>query len=172
MKHAVRTALLSLSLAAATGTGGAFAHDAAPQAHAHASTPATASPLTIPLDAAAREGLARERVQATAHGKPLDCEGVSLAALLRAAGALPEGKLPGDRLAHYVLVGARDGYRVLYALAELDPATGHRRVLLVDRCAGAPLDDADGPLRLIAPEDARPARWVRQVQSITVVAAP
>ncbi len=81
-------------------------------------------------------------------------------------------KLPGAQLARYVLVDARDGYRVLYSLAELDPGTGKRRVLLVDRCNGAALGQEDGPLRLIAPEDARPARWVRQVKSITVVTAP
>jgi hypothetical protein len=112
-------------------------------------------------------------VSATAHEKKLQCEGVSLTALLRAAKALPAEPLRGaPRLASYVLVTARDGYRAAYSLAELDPTLGNRKVLLVDRCDGKPLDDADGPLRLIAPEDARPARWVRQVQSIAVVAAP
>ena len=35
-----------------------------------------------------------------------------------------------------------------------------------------PLTGDDGPLRLIAPEEARPARWVRQLKSITVIVAP
>ena len=66
--------------------------------------------------------------------------------------------------------GARDGYRVVFSLGELDPATGGRRVFVVDRCDGKPLDADVGPLRLLVPEDARPARWVRQLQSITVSA--
>ena len=137
-----------------------------------ASEPAGASPIAIPLDATTLSALRREPVRATAHGQALDCEGVALAALLRRAGAMPPDKLPGAWLSRYVLVDARDGYRVLYSLAELDPQTGNREVYLVDRCEGKPLDDEQGPLRLVAPEDARPARWVRQVESITVVAAP
>lgn len=153
------------------------ARETVPDAHTthskgHASEPAAPSPVVVPMDDAVRASLPRETVQASAHGKTLDCEGVSLAALLRAAGAMPAERLPGAQLSRYLLVDARDGYRVLYSLAELDPGTGNRRVLLVDRCNGAPLDDNDGPLRLIAPEDARPARWVRQVKSLTVVAAP
>ncbi|MBC7989937.1 MAG: molybdopterin-dependent oxidoreductase [Luteimonas sp.] len=133
---------------------------------------APASPLAVPIDATTLAGLTRESVTATAHDKKLQCEGVSLTELLRASKAMPAEPLRGARLASYVLVTARDGYRAVYSLAELDPTLGNRKVLLVDRCDGKPLDDEDGPLRLIAPEDARPARWVRQVQSITVVAAP
>lgn len=137
-----------------------------------ASEPVAASPLAVPLDAAALSVLPRERVQAQAHGKALDCEGIALATLLRSAHAVPADKLSGALLSRYVLVDARDGYRVLYSLAELDPGTGNRKVYLVDRCGGKPLDDEQGPLRLVAPEDVRPARWVRQVKAITVVAAP
>ena len=128
--------------------------------------------MAIPIDTATLAGLPREAVTATAHGKTLQCEGVSLVKLLRAAGALPVEPLGGAQLANYVLVGARDGYRAVYSLAELEPTLGNRKVLLVDRCDGQPLADDDGPLRLIAPDESRPARWVRQVQSITVVTAP
>lgn len=141
----------------------------------HASPPgigSQASPLAIPIDAATLAGLPREAVIATAHGKTLHCQGVSLATLLRAAGALPAGPLRDARLANYVLVGARDGYRAVFSLAELEPTLGNHKAVLVDRCDGKPLDDQDGPLRLIAPEESRPARWVRQVQSITAVTAP
>lgn len=144
----------------------------APESTGRASEPVARSPLAVPLDAATLARLPRERLQASAHGKPLDCEGVALPALLRLAGALPAERLPGAQLARYVLVDARDGYRVLYSLAELDPGTGNAKVLLVDRCNGTPLPDNDGPLRLLAPGDVRPARWVRQVKSITVVDAP
>lgn len=172
-------AAMAIALSACTSTGAARGPSpilvpaaAEPPARGHASEPVAPSPLAIPIDPASLSALLRERVQANAHGQALDCEGVALAALLRRAGALPEGKLPGALLSRYLLVQARDGYRVLYALADLDPGTGNRAVYLVDRCNGQPLDAHDGPLRLVAPQDVRPARWVRQIQSLTVVAAP
>ena len=133
---------------------------------------ALASPVAVPLDAATLAALPRETVAATAHDQTLQCEGVALLALLRASGAMPAEPLRGPQLARYVLVDARDGYRAVYALAELDPTLGNRRVFVVDRCDGKPLADDDGPLRLIAPDEARPARWVRQVKAVTVVVAP
>jgi len=166
---------ISLGLAIATALSacaGAGPVREAPTAHAghggRASEPMAPSPFVVPLDAATLSKLPRETVQAAAHGQSLDCEGVALDVLLRAAGALPADELPGPQLARYVLVDARDGYRALYSLAELDPGTGRRNVLLADRCNGAALGDEDGPLRLIAPEDARPARWVRQVTCLRI----
>ena len=139
--------------------------------HARASEPTAPSPLAIPLDAHTRASLPRAQVTATAHGKSLDCEGVELHALLQKANALP-AELRGPALASYVLVTARDDYRVVYALAEFDPSLGKNRAVLADRCDGQPLGEEDGPLRLVAPSEARPARWVRQVKSVTVVRAP
>lgn len=139
--------------------------------HARASEPTTPSPLSVPLDADTRATLPRAAVSATAHGKTLNCEGVALSDLLRKTEGLP-AELRGPALASYVLVTARDGYRVVYSLAELDPSLGNRHIVLADRCDGQPLSEEDGPLRLVAPEELRPARWVRQVQSITVVRAP
>jgi hypothetical protein len=137
-----------------------------------ASEPMSPSPFVVPLDEATLAKLPRESVKASAHGQNLDCEGVALAGLLRATGAMPAEPLRGPQLSRYLLVTARDDYRAVYSLAELDPSLTDRRVLLVDRCSGKPLDADDGPLRLIAPSDARPARWVRQVKSLTVVTAP
>jgi hypothetical protein len=160
--------------ASALFVAGSAAHAVASEgvAQGHASQPAPSSPQAIPIDPATLAALPREAVSATEHGKTLQCEGVALQALLRAANALPAEPLRGGQLAHYVLVAARDGYRAVFSLAELEPTLGNYRVLLVDRCDGQPLGDDDGPLRLIAPEESRPARWVRQVQSITVVTAP
>ncbi|HOU65784.1 MAG TPA: hypothetical protein PK861_07095 [Thermomonas sp.] len=94
-------------------------------------------------------------------------------ALLRKAGAMPSDPLRGSaQLVRYVRVEARDGYRAVFSLAELDPSLGNAKVFVVDRCDGKPLDDKSGPLRLVAPNESRPARWVRQVNSIRVVDAP
>ena len=126
-----------------------------------------------PLDAATLAALPRQAVEGSAHGQALRCEGVELVALLRSSGAMPADPLRGtEQLIRYVRIEARDGYRAIYSLAELDPSLGNAKVFVVDRCDGKPLDEKSGPLRLIAPAESRPARWVRQVQSIRVVDAP
>lgn len=134
--------------------------------------PTLPSPVVVPLDAATLAKLPREAVTATGHGEQLHCEGVPLRALLHAAGAIPSESLQGAQLTRYVVVTGRGGERVLFALAELDPMLGNRRVYLVDRCGGRPLANDGGPLRLIAPDESRAARWVRGVESITVIVAP
>ncbi len=127
----------------------------------------------VPLDTATLAALPRHTVEANAHGQSLRCEGVELLALLRKAGAMPSDPLRGSaQLVRYVRVEARDGYRAVFSLAELDPSLGNAKVFVVDRCDGKPLDDKSGPLRLVAPNESRPARWVRQVNSIRVVDAP
>lgn len=145
-------------------------HD--PAAHQRAAAPSEPSPIVVPLDAAARASLTRHTVEATVHGRTLRCEGVSLAALLQSSGAMPDTPLRGAHLDRYVLVNARDGYRALFSLGELDATLGNRGVYLVDRCDGAALDADTGPLRLLVPDDTHPARGLRQVMRITVVAAP
>ena len=75
-------------------------------------------------------------------------------------------------MALYLLVEAADGYRVVFALPELDPAFTERVVLLADHRDGQPLTPAEGPLRLVVPDEKRQARWVRQVGSGTVHRAP
>ena len=147
----------------------------AASSHQHASTPQPAtlpSPLSIPLDAGTLATLPRETVTATWDDRTLHCEGVSMVSLLRVNQALPAQPLSGEALIRYVLVTSRAGDRVVYSLAELDPGLGNHAVFLVDRCEGEPLDDEDGPLRLIAPHEFSDARWVRRVRSITVVTAP
>jgi len=164
-----------LSPVAAALVALASANAAAQDPHLRASAPETPpipSPISVPLEPGAIAALPREPVSARVHETTLSCEGVSLFALLRASGAVPEGALRSAQLSRYVLVDARDGYRVLFSLAELDPGTGKRDVWLVDRCNGTALDDKDGPLRLLVPGDARAARSVRQVESISVVVAP
>jgi len=131
-----------------------------------------ASPVVVPLDQATLAALPREAVRQALPESVLHCEGVSLLSLLRASGAMPPGRLPLAHLARYVVADARDGQRVLFALAELDPETGGRKVFVVDRCDGRALSDKDGPLRLLVPGDARPARALRQLEALTVVVAP
>jgi DMSO/TMAO reductase YedYZ molybdopterin-dependent catalytic subunit len=114
-----------------------------------------------------RELRARDR-----DGAEATFTGVALVDLLRLAGVPLGEKLRGSHMALYLLVEAADGYRVVFALPELDPAFTERVVLLADHRDGQPLSTAEGPLRLVVPDEKRHARWVRQVGSCTVHRAP
>lgn len=111
-------------------------------------------------------------VTASAHHVSGLFAGVMLGDLLRLVEAPNGDSLRGPALASYVLVEAVDGYRVIFALAELNASFTDRLILLVDRKDGAPLSDRDGPFQLIVPDEKRPARWVRQVKRISVVQLP
>jgi DMSO/TMAO reductase YedYZ molybdopterin-dependent catalytic subunit len=114
-----------------------------------------------------REVRARDR-----DGTEVTFAGVALVDLLRLAGVPLGEKLRGSNMALYLLVDAADGYRVVFALPELDPAFTERVVLLADHRDGQPLAAAEGPLHLVVPDEKRQARWVRQVGSCTVRRAP
>jgi hypothetical protein len=99
-------------------------------------------------------------------------EGVPLAELLKRAG-MPQGEsLRGAAMATYVIAEGSDGYRALFAVAELDSSFQDSDVIVADTMDGAPLNAREGPLKLVAPHDKRPARWVRTLRSITVAKAP
>ncbi len=93
-------------------------------------------------------------------------KGVPLFEILSRAG-IPAGTPPRDtRNTLYVTVTAADGYRVVFALAELDPGFSDRTVLLADRRDDQPLASREGPFRIIVPGEKLHARWVREVQSL------
>jgi len=123
------------------------------------------------LTAADLKALPRTSVTAMdAHEKQSHVfEGVALAELLKRAG-LPSGEnLRGKSMSLCVVASAADGYHAVFSLAELDASIGGEQVLVVDTVDGAALPAGQGPLRLVVPSDKRPARWVRMVQSITLV---
>ncbi|MFY9673694.1 MAG: hypothetical protein WAK13_04545, partial [Terriglobales bacterium] len=60
-------------------------------------------------------------------------------------------------------------YKVAFALAEADPAFATRQIILADKRDGKPLGPKEGPFRIVAPGDKRPARWIRQVTEIKAV---
>jgi DMSO/TMAO reductase YedYZ molybdopterin-dependent catalytic subunit len=96
-------------------------------------------------------------------------EGVLLEELLHRAG-VPQGEqLRGRAMATYAIAEAEDGYRVVFSLAELDSGILESEIIVADTMDGAPLIEKQGPFRLVAPHEKRPARWVRMLKSITVV---
>lgn len=116
--------------------------------------------------------LPRTKATVTDHGgKPAEYEGVELDALLNAEGVKLGKELRGPRIASYLLVEANDGYQVVLAIAEADPATSGRTALLADKKNGLPLPETEGPWRLILPDDKRPVRWIRMVKRISIHSA-
>lgn len=110
---------------------------------------------------------------ANPHTKTTEAyDGVLLTALLAKVAAPSGDKLRGDEMRDYVEIAGRDGYRAVFALAELDPAFQDNKVLVAVASDGKPLDDKQGPVRVVAPQDKRPARSVRMVTTITVRRAP
>ena len=97
--------------------------------------------------------------------------GVPLVALLKQVGAPLGGQLRGKALANYLLVGATDGYQVVFALPELDSVFTKQVIFLADRRDGQPLPAEQGPYRIVVPQETKQARWVRQVTTLTVLTA-
>jgi hypothetical protein len=108
------------------------------------------------------------RVAATSHEKTVTYSGADMADVLRAAGIDPPHQLRGAAVKRVLLAQGADGYVAAFSFAELDPSLGGRKVYLVDRADDKPLAE-DGPWRLVVPQDARAARWVRQLTRITVI---
>jgi hypothetical protein len=118
------------------------------------------------------EKLPRVKAKVTGHdNQPAEYEGVQLSELLQGLGITLGKDLRGPRIASYLLLEAQDGYRVVLAIAEVDPATTDKVVLLADRKNGAALPEKEGPWRIIIPDEKRPVRWVRMLKRITIESA-
>jgi DMSO/TMAO reductase YedYZ molybdopterin-dependent catalytic subunit len=146
----------------------------------YAQTPQTAAPeislsisgeveRPLKLTAADLGKLPRRSVRAKDHdGKESEFEGWPLIEVLKLAGVKFGEGLRGKNLALYLVVGASDGYRAVYALPELDPAYTDKVVMLVDKRDGKDLDAREGPLRIVVPDEKMHARWIRQVTGLAV----
>ena len=76
-------------------------------------------------------------------------------------------ELRGKSLADYLLVETQDGYRVIFALPELDSSFGESTNICSQISRdGKPLEGSDGRLRPIIPNENRYARWVRQGRQV------
>ena len=133
---------------------------------------AVATPLTLTVADLKKMPRKSLTVDNPHTGKKETYVGVPIEELLRKAG-LPQGEnLRGKFLATYVVAEAEDGYRVVFSLAELDSGITDSDLIVADTMDGNPLGEKVGPLRIVAPHEKRPARWVRMLKSLTVVNAP
>jgi hypothetical protein len=172
MRRGVAAVIMGLLLACtAVGQQGAAAAQAAQQN----SLQFTPSPGKASLGIAASELQGMPRKTVVVHNPHTNAnekyEGVELSELLTKYGA-PLGKqLRGPALAYYIVATGSDGYKAVFSLAEVDPTFHPGDVLVVDSMDGKPLDAHTGPFRLVATEDQRPARGVRNLVSLEVKAA-
>ena len=149
-------------------------------AHIQAQTPAAApsddtlaiggdvtSPLTLkPADL---KTMPRTTVMISDEGRQVSYEGVLVGELLKRAGAPVGRDLPGKAVATYVRASAKDGYQVVFSLAELDPGFTPNDIIVADTVDGKPLFDYQGPFRIVAPHDKRGARSIRMLRRLEVV---
>jgi DMSO/TMAO reductase YedYZ molybdopterin-dependent catalytic subunit len=170
----ILVALAVYSSPAAYQAGGIAERSLAPGSLAQEAPPArlaisgeVAKPLN--LSAADLQKLPRHTIHAKDHsGQPVTYEGATLADVLALAGVQFGEPLRGKAMSLYALVRASDGYQVVFALPELDPASTDRTVLLAWTRDGKPLAAPEGPLRIVVPDEKRQARWVRGVVSIAI----
>jgi DMSO/TMAO reductase YedYZ molybdopterin-dependent catalytic subunit len=130
-------------------------------------TGAVKTPLT--LTAADLAKMPRASVKSMSGGIETTFEGVWLHEILKRAGAPLGGDLRGKALASYIVADAKDGYEVVFSLAEIDPAFTSQQFLLADTADGQPLVGSQGPFRLVVPTDKPGARSVRMLTKIEVV---
>jgi hypothetical protein len=111
------------------------------------------------------------------HGQKHVYRCIALISLLKAAG-IPAGlkmdpkadpKTKSYSLRFVAVVRGRDGYVIAFSLAELLPEIGNRQVWVALDEDGQPISEQDGPIRLLSPDDQKPARSVHQLTQITIV---
>jgi len=129
---------------------------------------AVMTPTTVTMEDLKKMPRKTLRVE-NAHAKRTEVyEGVPLSALLQKAGVPQGDQIRGAAMTSYVLVEAADDYHVIFSLAELDSSFQDSEVLVADTMDGTPLPPDQGPFKLVAPHEKRPARWIKMVKSITV----
>jgi DMSO/TMAO reductase YedYZ molybdopterin-dependent catalytic subunit len=127
-------------------------------------------PKPLELGVADIAALPHQTIRVTDEkGTQVEYGGVPVAEILEKVGAPLGKKMKGPNMALGVIASAPDGYRVLFALTEFDPAFSDRVIILADRRDGKALDSHEGPLRFVVPGDKRHARWIRGVTTLEVV---
>jgi hypothetical protein len=123
---------------------------------------------SVTLHAADLQALPHQTVKSADRGTSVTFDGVRLADIMSKV-ALPTGeKFHKTATSYYLLVDARDGYRAVFAWAELDPTFMDKEIYLVTGRDGKPLSDRDGPFQLVVPGEKRGGRSVRQVTSLKI----
>ncbi len=93
--------------------------------------------------------------------------GVLLADILQKAGINLGNKR--ESTSSYLIFRAKDNYKSIFSLAEIDPLFSKHSILIADKTDDKNLDPSDEPFQVIVPGDKIQTRWVRQLVSIEFV---
>ena len=107
----------------------------------------------------------------TSKGKPIVFRGVTLYNLLQFVGAPMGDSTEGKNQTWYVQAEASDGYKVLFALAEIDTSFSKNSILVADGKNGGSLDTNAAPLMIVVPQEQRHGRWIRHLTALRVLRA-
>ena len=150
------------------------AQDPAPSSHTQAerstSLTLTVAGVSHQLSAAALAALPQSHL--TVHNSHTNHDenyaGVSLYDLLASSGLSLTKQNQQTYLHSYIRAQGTDFYFVLYSAAEVQPDLNTSTVLIATHLDGHALG-ADGAFKLVASNDKRPARWVRNLLSLTLI---
>ena len=91
--------------------------------------------------------------------------GVPVEALVHAAPSTNPQHISAN--VQVILAGATDNFHVVITLCDVNPECRSGQAIVADAIDGKPLG-SDGAFKLVLTEDKKPARWARNLQSLTV----
>lgn len=97
--------------------------------------------------------------------------GVLLSELLFRSGLAFADSTRKENLTKYIVIEAIDGYEVMFSLAEIDPDISNQLIILADSMDGEELPSNDGTVRVVVPNDKKPARCIKQVTAVKIYSA-
>ncbi|MFC5862772.1 hypothetical protein ACFPT7_10760 [Acidicapsa dinghuensis] len=171
--HLSAACLLALAVSAPTSAraqaDASTTAGSAPAASAPTLTVEVIGKPTLSLTAADLDAMPRATASLSSDGNTTTYQGVLLYDLLIKAGWQFGRGMTGKGMASYILITARDGYQVLFAPAEIDPAFAGEKVLVADRADNAPLPGPQQPFRIVSPADKMHARSIYSIVKIELV---
>lgn len=137
------------------------------------SDPVTVQVESLKFDTAAIQKGPKIELKVKEKGVETTYKGVPLRSLLQEQLKDPISMADLRKLADAVLlVKATDGYQAAVSAVEVAiDETGAKYFLAVEK-DGKPLDDKQGPVKLIVPGDPKPVRSVRMVSAVDLVRMP
>jgi hypothetical protein len=175
----IKSAAVAFALAISTAAGLAQAPaPAAPMAETHAhkpSAPSTSLTLTVDgrtvtLTPEALAAMPQQKI--TAHNGHSNVDevytGVAVSDLLAKQGVSLTGDGAKKVYRSYLRATGTDKYWVLFSASELEGGMHLGDVIIALTVDGKPLTE-DGRFKLVSTEDKRPARWVRNLESLVFV---
>lgn len=129
-----------------------------------------AAPLVLTLDDLKRFPV--HTVDAVDVREQIHYEGAAVVDVLMKAGMSFGQTMRGEALQAYLVAESADGYRVVYALPEVDPQFTDAVTIVAYQRNGKPMSELDGAFRLVHSGDKRHARWARKLTALKVLRAP